>query len=106
MAGFNDHGNAFKSEGIELDYAPPPRFSVHANDDLIGQLAFQMKREAATARIHAQRLERLCDQRFADEAYAKASAELNEAMEACAKAIADAIAHLTRNEPKPQSEAA
>ena len=96
MSGFNDHGNAFKSEGFETDYAPPPAFSVHSHTDVVGRLAYEMQQEAQSAAIHANRLERLCAQVFADEAYAKASAELNEAMDACAKAIADAVEKLTR----------
>jgi len=100
MSSFNDHGNAFKSEGFQPDYAPPPRFTLHATDDLVGQLAFKMKQEATSARIHAERLEQLCDQSLADEAFTQARAELTASMKACADALAEAIAYLTRNEPQ------
>ena len=98
---FNDHGPAFKSDGIELDYGPPPNFSIHSHDAMIGQLAYKMKCEAQTATIAVNRLEDLLRGGFGADASAKAGAELTATMEACSDALAKAIAYLTRNEPKP-----
>lgn len=93
MSGFNDHGNALKSEGFETDYAPPPVFSVHSHTDVVGRLAYEMQQEAQSAAIHARRLARLTELHFAREAMQ--SQALSEAMDACAKALADAVEKLT-----------
>ena len=101
---YNDHGPAFKSDGIELDYGPPPNFSIHSHDAMIGQLAYKMKCEAQTATIAVNRLEDLLRGGFGADASAKAGAELTATMEACSDALANLIAYLTRNEPKPPTD--
>lgn len=99
---YEDHGAGFRSDGPSTGYCEAPRFTAQPTDEIISRLAYELKQEAESAAIHAGRLEKLCERRFADEAYAKATQELNESMTACQNAIADAIAKLT----KPKAEAA
>jgi len=97
MSGYNDHGNAFKPQDFEPDYAPPPRFTVQ-QFDIAGRLADDMKREAAAATIHMQRLASHMQQGFAAEALRDQA--VSEAVMDCKKALDNAIAYLTRHERK------
>ncbi len=69
---------------IHIDFAKPRRKPVDAISESLAEF-----------RIAALRSERL-----ADEAFTHARAELTASMKACADALAEAIAYLTRNEPQ------
>lgn len=95
---FNDWPAGFtpSHEGPWMAYAPPPKVSVSSHADSVSRLAYEMKREAESAAIHVGRLTRLTEQGFAKEALQDRA--LSEAMEACSRALAEAIDRLTRKE--------
>ena len=97
MPNFADHGNAFRADGETLDYGTPPRFTIQQLD-IAGRLADDMKREAAAATIHMQRLASHMQQGFASEALRDQA--VSEAVMECKAALDNAIAYLTRHERK------
>lgn len=97
MTNHADHGNAFRADGETFDYAPPPRFTAQQLD-IAGRLTDDMKREAAAATIHIQRLASHMQQGFAAEALRDQA--VSEAVANCKTALDQAIAYLTRNEQK------
>lgn len=99
MALYNDHGpgQSAPGDGPWQQYAPPPRFEILDTDAMVSRRAYELLKEAQSASIHAQRLERMAGDYISQRA--KASAELSEAMDACMKAMASAIAQLTGEKP-------
>lgn len=91
---YNDHGSAFSPDGGTQAYAPAPVFTVHSTEAMISRLAYEMWKEAETARISFDKLARLAEYRDADAA--AQDQRVTEAMDACEKALANAIAALTK----------
>lgn len=88
---FEDHGNAYRSEGPSIGYCEPPVISA-VPDTTVSRLAYEMQENAESAAIHAQRLERLTSRINAREA--AAGTELSAAMKRCHDALAQAIINL------------
>lgn len=61
MSTFNDHPNAYRSEGPSLNYAPAPKFTCTPTPDQIGRLVYEANQSAEGARVYLNRLERAAE---------------------------------------------
>ncbi len=99
---YEDHGNAYRSEGPSQAYCEAPKFTS-TPDNSVGLLSYKMKTEADNARIASERLVSCTHQAFARQAML--DRELIATLDDCQASIKALIERLTGMAADAKAEA-